>query len=92
MAKVVATMRIMPDSPQVDMHALETHAKKAILSCVGDSDFKVTVLPIAFGLSALDIIFVMDEKMGATDPIEAKVKDLAGVQSVEITDVRRAIG
>ena len=53
---------------------------------------KIEEQPIAFGLKALNIIFVMDEAKGSTEPLEDSVSDIEGVQSVEITDVRRAVG
>ena len=34
----------------------------------------------------------MDEKKGSTDALEEKVKELEGVSSLEVTDVRRAVG
>jgi translation elongation factor EF-1beta len=34
----------------------------------------------------------MDEKLGGTDPLEAKLSEIEGVNSVEVIDVRRAIG
>ena len=34
----------------------------------------------------------MDEKQGSTEPLEEKLSKLKGVQSVNVTDVRRAIG
>ena len=48
--------------------------------------------PIAFGLKALKITFVMDEDKGSTDPLEETLKNLDGVNSVETIDVRRAVG
>ena len=35
--------------------------------------------PIAFGLKALKIIFVMDEAKGSTDELESKIKEIEGV-------------
>ena len=34
----------------------------------------------------------MDEAKGTTDPLEADINNIEGVHSVEVTDVRRAIG
>ncbi|MDD5133068.1 MAG: elongation factor 1-beta [Candidatus Nanoarchaeia archaeon] len=94
MAKVVITLRIMPESPEVNLEDLEKEAKQIIEGyCSPDkTEFKVSIDPIAFGLKALVIIFVMDEKKGATDPLEEKIRNVPGVESAEITDVRRAIG
>ncbi len=91
MAQVVVTMKIMPDGVDVDLTPIETEAKQAILAFGGEVG-KVDIEPIAFGLKALNLIFVMDEAKGATDELEDQVRNIEGVNSVEITDVRRAIG
>lgn len=92
MAKVVVTLKIMPKSPSVNLHSVEAKAKEKILTYLGQSDFKVTIEPIAFGLKSLNIIFVMDESKGSTDFLESQIAEIAGVNSVEVADVRRAVG
>jgi len=34
----------------------------------------------------------MDEQKGSTDPLEKEIQAIEGVNSVEVIDVRRAIG
>jgi elongation factor 1-beta len=92
MANVVITLKIMPESPDVDLHKIEADAKKKIIDFAGAGDTKIEEVPIAFGLKALQIIFIMDEAKGSTEKLEDSIGDIAGVQSVEITDVRRAVG
>ena len=92
MANVVVTLKIMPESPEVDLNKVEEAAKKTIAEFAGEGETKTEQEPIAFGLKALKIIFVMDEAKGATDPLENKIKEIEGVNSVEVVDVRRAIG
>ena len=93
MASVVVTIKIMPVSPEEDLSAIETQAIAAIDAYVGDSKEKRTVQePIAFGLKALKITFVMDEKIGSTEPIEQAIAGIEGVNSVDVVDVRRTIG
>ncbi len=92
MATVVVTLKIMPVSPEVDLNKVEEEAKKFIAEFAGEGETKSEQEPIAFGLKALKIIFVMDEAKGGTEPLEAKIKDIEGVNSVETVDVRRAIG
>jgi elongation factor 1-beta len=91
MAQVVVTMKIMPDDPEVDLSAVEKEAREAVSAFEGEVG-KVEIEPIAFGLKALNIIFVMEESRGSTDELEDQVRNINGVNSVEITDVRRAIG
>lgn len=92
MASVVVTLRIMPNDISIDLHNLESHAKKEIVNFCNSKEFKASIEPIAFGLKALNIIFVMDESRGSTEKLEEKIKLIRGVESVEVTDVRRAIG
>jgi elongation factor 1-beta len=71
---------------------IETEAKKRIAEFAGEGDTKTEIEPIAFGLKALKIIFVADEKKGGTDNLEVEINKIPGVNSVEVIDVRRAIG
>ncbi len=91
MAQLVVTLKIMPESPDVDLKEIEKKATEEISKFGGDVG-KVEIEPIAFGLNALKLIFVMDEKKGSTDSLEEKVSNIDGVESVEISDIRRAIG
>ncbi len=92
MASVVVTLKIMPDSPAADLARLEELAKKEIVLFCQSTQFKVTLEPVAFGLNCLTILFVMDEKKGSTEPLEKKIAALPQVSSVEVPDVRRAVG
>jgi len=92
MATVVITLKIMPESPEIDLTKIEEQAKILITEFAGEGEMKTEQEPIAFGLKALKILFVMDESKGATDELENKIKEIEGVNSVECVDVRRAIG
>ena len=92
MAQVVVTFRIMPQNIDVDFSQLEVKAKKEIINFCNSKEFKTQIEPIAFGLKALNIIFVMDESKGSTEKLEHKISQIEGIESVEVTDVRRAIG
>jgi elongation factor 1-beta len=92
MAKTVVTIRIMPASPEEDLEKIKAEAMKKIKASTGRDDSQVEQKPIAFGLQALDIMFVIEESKGGTEPLEAELRKIKGVNSVEVTDVRRAIG
>ena len=92
MAQVVVTIRIMPRDTEIDLAQLESSAKKEIVDFCNSKEFKTQIEPIAFGLKALVIYFVMDENIGSTENLEEKIKKIDGVESVEVTDVRRAVG
>ena len=92
MTSVVVTLRIMPNDTSIDLSSVGSRAKKEIINFCNSKEFKTSIEPIAFGLQALNIIFVMDESVGSTEKLEEKIKLIKGVESVEVTDVRRAIG
>ncbi|MFH0869927.1 MAG: elongation factor 1-beta [archaeon] len=92
MANVIITLKIMPESPDVDLDRLEAEAKRKIADFAGEGETRTEVEPIAFGLKAVKIIFVTDDKKGGTDALEAEISKIEGVNSVEVIDVRRAVG
>ncbi len=92
MANAVVTMKIMPESPEVDLEKVKEEAIKKIAEFAGEGETRTEIEPIAFGLKALKITFVMDEALGSPDALEEPIKSIEGVNSFEITDVRRAVG
>ena len=90
MASVVITFKIMPESPDVDLGAVKDKAADMINN-VGELG-KSEEEPVAFGLKALMLYMVMDEDKGSPDELEAQLAKIEGVNSVEVTDVRRAVG
>lgn len=92
MANAIVTIKIMPTSPEVDLSKVEDTVKEKIKNFAGEGETKTEIEPIAFGLKALKIIFVMDEQKGSPDPLAEEISGLEGVNSAEVVDVRRAIG
>jgi elongation factor 1-beta len=91
MAKVIVKVKIMPTSPDVDLSTIEADIK-AVLD-KDESQFHVaTKIPIAFGLSSLEVVFLREESKGNTDDIEEAFSKLKGVESVDVIDVRREFG
>ncbi len=90
MADVIVTVKIMPESPEVDLKEIIDKATE-IINKVGEVG-KTETEPIAFGLNAIKLIFVMDESKGSTEPLENEIAKLEHVNSVEVIDVRRALG
>ena len=91
MANVVVTMRIMPESPEVNLEWVEKEAAK-VLAKFGCEIGKKEISPVAFGINALNLFFVMDEKKGSTEHMEEKLAAIPGVNSVTVDDVRRTVG
>ncbi len=92
MAKVVVTLKIMPENIDVSLNKLKEDILKKIKKFNNNDEIKTEEDPIGFGLSALKFVFVMEEDKGSTEPLENKLKEINGVRNVEVVDVRRAIG
>lgn len=92
MANAIITVKIMPTSPDVDLEKVKEKALAEITAFNEGKETKVSIEPVAFGLNALNIIFVMDESKGSPDPVAEKIAAFEEVNSAEITDVRRAVG
>lgn len=90
MAQVIVTIKLMPSSPEVDLKIIEEKAVKKIKSFGGQIG-KVEQEPIAFGLKALKISFFSDESKSNLDPLEEDLRQIEDVESVETTEVRRAL-
>ncbi len=91
MARVIITLQIMPESPDVNLEEIKIGAKKCIAKFGADIG-KEEIVPVAFGLQAVKLMIISDEAKGGTDNLEEEIRQVPGVQSVEVTDVRRAIG
>lgn len=89
MAKVIVTLKIMPDDVDVDLDRLENEIKGILKG--KSSEVKTERVAIAFGLNSLNVFFVWDESEG-TDKVEESLRQIEGIASVEMVDVRRAIG
>ena len=90
-AVVIVSIKLMPDSPETDLGKMCDQAKKEI-SEFGGTVGKTEETPVAFGLKSLDIMFSMPEEKGSTEDLEKKLGTLPNVSSVQVLDVRRAVG
>ncbi len=85
MGKVMAVIKIMPDSADRDMNKLQDDVKAALPK---HAEFKgMQVNPIAFGLKALKIAFVVNDSEGGTEAVEEAFKNVPGVESVTVDSV-----
>lgn len=91
MTDMIVTFKIMPETPDVNLEGIQEKATASINEFGGEVG-KVDIEPIAFGLKALMLVFVVNEDKGSTEELEAKITDFEGVQSVQVTDMRRALG
>ncbi|AEH06745.1 elongation factor 1-beta [Methanothermococcus okinawensis] len=86
MAKVMAKLKVMPVSPEVDKENLKKKVKETVEKmdtiCRNISDE-----PLAFGLYAIYVLIEMEEREGGTEPIENAISQLDDVESVEAVEV-----
>ena len=87
MAKVVITMKILPDSPDKNLDEIRTAAEEKI-KAEGGSIYKEAIEPIAFGISAVVVTFFLDEDKGSEGILES-IKSIEGTGDVQITDMTR---
>lgn len=85
MGSVIVTFRIMPESVEVDLDSLEQEIKSEI------NPQRIQRVPIAFGLNAIQIIKLVEEKEGEMDKITDKIKKIKGVREVEVVGLTRSL-
>jgi elongation factor 1-beta len=90
MGTALLKIKIMPESPEVDLNEIQTQAEEIILKNQGKTP-KFEKEPVAFGLVALLASFAMDESI-QTGLFEESLKNIPHVVSAEIIDFRRAFG
>jgi translation elongation factor aEF-1 beta len=91
MAEVLVTLKIMPGSPEENLDILTDKASGLIKAHGGDIH-QTSQKEIAFGLKSIEIVFLISESKGSTEGLEKQIAELSGVSSVDVIDVRRAIG
>jgi elongation factor 1-beta len=74
MAVVIIKLRVMPESPEIDLKALAEQVKTQLTEFGMKAFHSVKEEPVAFGLKALDFIFIIDEKNSNTDILEENRK------------------
>ena len=66
MSDVAAILKVMPESPEVDLDAL----KQTITETIDENVLeRIEDEPIGFGLVALNVTIVVDDGEGGTEPI-----------------------
>jgi elongation factor 1-beta len=89
LGEVAITYRIMPESTDIDIRELGDkvrNASKDIAKVQGMQE-----KPIAFGVTALLIRVIIEDKEGGPEEIENALSGISGVQSVEVMDMTRLL-
>jgi elongation factor 1-beta len=82
---VIVTFKIMPEGVETDLDEMESNIKKEI------KPQRMERIPIAFGLIAIQIIKLVDEKEGEMDRITDNIKSIKGVKEVEVVGLTRSL-
>ncbi|KUO39034.1 MAG: hypothetical protein AVW05_04725 [Hadesarchaea archaeon DG-33] len=85
MAEVAVTLRLMPESPEVNLDRLEATIKERV------KVHSISREPVAFGLEALRVVAVIPDAAGGTEPLEQKLASLPGVGNVQVINLTRLL-
>jgi len=83
-------MKLMPDSPNANLKAIEKKAEE-IINSMHKTQVKIEEQPIAFGLKAIVLSFAWNDEI-ETEKLEAELAKIKEVSSVETLDIRKAFG
>ncbi|RXK46715.1 elongation factor 1-beta [Halorientalis pallida] len=87
MGKVAAKIKVMPQSPDVDLDALQERLEQSLPEGAKINGFERD--DVAFGLVALFPTVVVPDDAGGTDAVEEAFGTVEGVESVDVDSVGR---
>ena len=86
MAKVILTLKVLPESVEVNLDELEEKIKEKL------QPERIEREPIAFGLTALKIVKFVKDEAGEVENCEKILKEIEGVGEVEVVGLTRSLG
>ena len=90
MSVAAVKIKFMPSSLEADLSEIEVNIRKILeRNSVKNPQFDIE--PIAFGLKAIIVMFGWPEEK-ELETLEEELKEIDGIGSVEVVDMRRAIG
>lgn len=85
MGKVAIKYRLLPESPDVDINGLTKEISGAVPDGVEIAN--LSTKPFAFGLTAIEILVIMNDVEGISDSTEKALSEVPGIQTVESLEV-----
>ena len=82
MGGVAVILRVMPESPEVNLEKLKKALKQKLPSIQ-----EIKEEPIGFGLKAFKVLAIVNDAGGETDAIEKMLNEVPGVERAEIIEV-----
>lgn len=87
MGKVAAKLKVMPQSPEMDLDELEERITTSLPEGAKIRGFQRE--DIAFGLVALLPTVIVPDEAGGTEAVEEAFQEVDGVESVSVEEVGR---
>lgn len=87
MSKVAAKLKVMPQSPEIDLDGLEDRLSGSLPEGAKINGFQRE--DIAFGLVALLPTVIVPDDAGGTEAVEKSFAAVEGVESVSVEEVGR---
>jgi len=87
MGKVAAAIKVMPNSPEVDLDALQERLEQSLPEGAKINGFDRE--DVAFGLTALIPTVVVPDDEGGTEAVEEAFAEVDDVESVSVENVGR---
>ncbi len=88
MGDVIVEIKVMPESTETDLDRIKGEVMEKIGYKIIDAQKK----PIAFGLSSLNLKFLIPDEGGILSEITEKIERIQGVESTDVVSVSRALG
>lgn len=87
MGKVAAKIKVMPNSPEIDLDDLQDQLGNSLPEGAKINGFERE--DVAFGLVALYPTVIVPDDAGGTEAVEESFETVEGVESVEVQNVGR---
>ncbi len=82
MGNVAVILRVMPESPEINLDDLKDAIRKAVPGVK-----EIREEPIGFGLKALKLVAIVSDRAGESDAIEQTISGVKGVERAEIVEL-----
>ncbi|MGB8311918.1 MAG: elongation factor 1-beta [Halobacteriota archaeon] len=89
MGEVAVQIKVMPQSPEVDLEQLKRKIELALPNNARLYSFDIQ--PIAFGLKALLVTVIVGDVEGGTDSTEEALSRVDGVESIQVVTATRML-
>jgi elongation factor 1-beta len=89
MGEVAVQLKIMPNTPDVDLKGLSNRITSQVAQY--GRIYSCEVQPIAFGLKALMLTVIIEDKEGGTEAVEASLSKIDKVESVQVVAATRML-